>query len=146
MIKMYRKLDRKSTFTYAATWWSSTSESSKYDLCITCLYSFDCILWSEPSNPWLAFSQLVPPPFYFPVRLTLLFASDLPITFLFLNSTSMWSKSVMIKHYFLTSFIILFWSYQSYNIFWFNIRITILNFNWIAEHSILTIKKWTWKL
>ncbi len=30
MIKMYRKLDRKSPFTYAATWWSSTSESSEY--------------------------------------------------------------------------------------------------------------------
>ncbi len=27
IIKMYRKLDRKSPFTYAATWWSSTSES-----------------------------------------------------------------------------------------------------------------------
>ncbi len=26
MIKMYRKLDRKSPFTYAATWWSSTSK------------------------------------------------------------------------------------------------------------------------
>ncbi len=30
MIKLYRKLDRKSPFTYAATWWSSTLESSEY--------------------------------------------------------------------------------------------------------------------
>ncbi len=29
MIKMYRQLDRKSPFTYAATWWSSTSERSE---------------------------------------------------------------------------------------------------------------------
>ncbi len=29
MIKMYRKLDRKSPFTYAATWWSSTLESGE---------------------------------------------------------------------------------------------------------------------
>ncbi len=30
MIRMYRKMDRKSTFTHAATWWSSTLESSEY--------------------------------------------------------------------------------------------------------------------
>ncbi len=30
MIKMYRNLDRKSPFTYAATWWSSTLESSEF--------------------------------------------------------------------------------------------------------------------
>ncbi len=29
MIEMYRTLDRKSTFTYAATWWSSTLESGE---------------------------------------------------------------------------------------------------------------------
>ncbi len=30
MIKMYRKLDRKSPFTHAATWWSSTLESGEW--------------------------------------------------------------------------------------------------------------------
>ncbi len=49
MIKIYKKLDRKCTFTSAATWWSSTFESGKW-LYVLLSLEWQCYHSYEPNN------------------------------------------------------------------------------------------------